>query len=167
MADIQTAVFGGGCFWGVEALFQKVPGVLEAESGYMGGHVTKVTYKEVCSGLTGHAEVVKVTFDAEKVGYPELLHLFWEIHDPTTPNRQGPDFGSQYRSVIFVQNDAQRALAEQSKQWAQQFFERPIVTEIGLASEFWPAEDYHPDYFDKHPGHGGCHVRRPFGRIAP
>lgn len=164
MSELQTVYLAGGCFWGVEALMAKIPGVVDAVSGYMGGHVKNVTYKEVCSGLTGHAEVVKVSFDPEQVGLTEILHTFWEIHDPTTPNRQGPDVGSQYRSAVFVVNDAQRAIAEQSKQWAQAYFPKPIVTDIALASDFWPAEDFHQDYFAKHPGHPGCHVRRPFAR---
>lgn len=163
MSTEQKATFAGGCFWGVEALFRSQPGVHDAISGYMGGHIKNVTYKEVCSGLTGHAEVVQVTFDPNVVSFKELCHLFWEIHDPTTLNRQGPDVGTQYRSAIYFHSDEQRIEAEASKAWAQEFFERPIVTEVTAAGEFYRAEEYHQRYFEKNGGHG-CHVRRPFGR---
>lgn len=163
MSDTKVATFAGGCFWGVEHLFRQHPGVLEAVSGYMGGHVKNVTYKEVCSGLTGHAEVVQVTYDPAQVTFKELLHFFWEIHDPTTLDRQGPDVGPQYRSAVFTHDETQAQEAEESKAWAQAYFSRPIVTEITPAAEFWSAEDYHQRYFEKHEAHG-CHVRRPFAR---
>lgn len=163
MAKTEIATFAGGCFWGVEDLFRKVPGVHDAVSGYIGGHLADPGYREVCSGLTGHAEAVEVTFDPEVVSYRELLHVFWEVHDPTTLNRQGPDIGTQYRSAVFVHSEEQRLAAEESKAWAQQFFSRPIVTEVVEASTFYPAEEYHQRYFEKNGGHG-CHVRRPLGR---
>lgn len=159
----QKATFGAGCFWGVEHLFKSVSGVSDTEVGYMGGDTSDPTYKEVCSGRTGHAEVLQVTFDPDVVSYKELLHFFWEIHDPTTLNRQGPDMGTQYRSAVFAHDDEQRAVAEESKAWAQAYFKQPIVTEIVDAGQFYPAEDYHQDYFDHHGAHG-CHIRRPFAR---
>ncbi|MCB0826383.1 MAG: peptide-methionine (S)-S-oxide reductase MsrA [Armatimonadetes bacterium] len=163
MSATKKAYLAGGCFWGVEDLFRKVPGVIDATSGYMGGHVKNVTYKEVCSGLTGHAEVVEVEYDPSKVSYSELLHIFWEIHDPTTLNRQGPDVGTQYRSAIYYSSTEEQMIAEGSKSWAQQFFNNPIVTEITELETFWPAEDYHQHYFERNGGHG-CHLRRSFGR---
>ena len=163
MSATKKAYLAGGCFWGVEDLFRKVSGVVEATSGYMGGHVNKVTYKEVCLGLTGHAEVVEVKYDPGQISYGELLHIFWEIHDPTTMNRQGPDIGTQYRSAIYFGTPEEQIIAEESKSWAQQFFKSPIVTEITESSGFWPAEDYHQHYFERNGGHG-CHLRRSFGR---
>lgn len=163
MAKTEFATLGGGCFWGVEDLFQNLPGVLNAVSGYTGGHHKNSTYREVCSGLTGHAEVVRVEFDPEIISYKEILHFFWEIHDPTTINRQGPDIGSQYRSAIFTHSSEQKSQAEESKIWAQKYFKRPIVTEITEATDFIEAEEYHQDYFEKNGSHG-CHVRRPIGR---
>mgnify|MGYP002625059203 CR=1 FL=1 len=163
MAKSEIATFAGGCFWGVEDLFRKVPGVMAAVSGYIGGSVDNPDYRSVCSGTTGHAEAVQITFDPEQVSYKELLHFFWEIHDPTTLNRQGPDVGTQYRSEIFTHSDEQMAEAEASKEWAQQFFSQPIVTAITPATEFFPAEEYHQEYFIKNGGHG-CHIRRPIGR---
>ncbi|MBL8068203.1 MAG: peptide-methionine (S)-S-oxide reductase MsrA [Armatimonadetes bacterium] len=163
MAELELATVAGGCFWGVEDLFRKVPGVKSAVSGYIGGHSQNPTYREVCSGLTGHAEAVQIAFDPDVISYSEILHIFWEIHDPTTLNRQGPDIGTQYRSAIFVHSPEQRAAAEASKSWAQQFFPRPIVTSIEDASTFFPAEEYHQEYFSKNGGHG-CHVRRSIGR---
>jgi peptide-methionine (S)-S-oxide reductase len=163
MAQTELATVAGGCFWGVEDLYQKTEGVIEAVSGFMGGHTNDSTYREVCSGLTGHAEVVNITFDPEVISYKEILHLFWEIHNPTTLNRQGPDIGTQYRSAIFTHSEEQTQTAIESKEWAQQFFDRPIVTEIHPASHFIKAEEYHQDYFEKNGGHG-CHIRRPIGR---
>lgn len=159
----EIATFAGGCFWGVEHLFQRVPGVHTAISGYMGGTKDEPTYRDVCSGSTLHAEVVQVTYDPAQVSFKELCHFFYEIHDPTTLNRQGPDMGTQYRSAIFTHSADQQAEAEAITAWAQGFFPRPIVTQIVPASTFWEAEDYHQDYFEHHPNHG-CHVRRPFGR---
>ena len=147
---IQVATFGSGCFWCTEAIFQNVDGVQKVESGYMGGHVKNPTYKEVCSGLTGHAEVIQVTYDPSEVNYDELLEIFWKTHDPTTPNRQGADVGTQYRSAIFYHNDEQKGLAETYKsQLAEaQVFDQPIVTEITPTSVFYKAEDYHQNYYN-------------------
>ena len=155
----QTASFAAGCFWGVEARFRDVPGVSDAVSGYMGGHVSDPTYRQVCSGDTGHAEAVQVTYDADRVSYRELLDLFFDMHNPTTINRQGPDFGSQYRSAVFWHDEEQRVAAEQkirevdaSGKWPN-----PVVTEVTKADTFWRAEEYHPRYFEKI-GAGFCKV---------
>ncbi|MDX6379351.1 MAG: peptide-methionine (S)-S-oxide reductase [Rubrobacteraceae bacterium] len=145
----EKATFGAGCFWGVEAAFRKVEGVVDATVGYSGGHTENPTYKDVCSSMTGHAEVVEVEYDSYKVSYEELLDVFWENHDPTTPNRQGPDVGSQYRSVIFFHTPEQEAAARASKEKAQARFRNPIVTEIQPISEFYRAEEYHQQYFQK------------------
>ncbi len=145
----EKAIFGAGCFWGIEAEFRKVEGVVEATSGYSGGHTKDPSYGDVCSGATGHAEVVEVEYDPSKVSYEELLELFWENHDPTTPNRQGPDVGTQYRSVVFFLTPEQEAAALVSKEQAQSKFKNPIVTQIKSASEFYRAEDYHQRYFEK------------------
>ena len=145
----EKATFGAGCFWGVEAAFRKVEGVVDAIVGYSGGHTENPTYKDVCSSMTGYAEVVEVEYDSSKVSYEELLDVFWENHDPTTPNRQGPDVGSQYRSVIFFHTPEQEAVARASKEKAQARFRNPIVTEIQPISEFYRAEEYHQQYFQK------------------
>lgn len=158
MSKIETATFAAGCFWGVEAAFRQVPGVIDAISGYTGGHTEKPIYREVCSDTTGHAEAVQVTYDADRVSYDELLALFWQIHDPTTADRQGPDVGSQYRSAIFVHDADQRDRAKVSLQREQQNHARPIVTQIVDAPAFYPAEDYHQRYFEKHGV--ACHVKR-------
>jgi peptide-methionine (S)-S-oxide reductase len=158
MNTTQTAIFAAGCFWGVEAAFRQVPGVLEVISGYTGGTLPDPSYRQVCSDTTGHAEAVQVTFDPQQVSYEKLLEVFWQIHDPTTMNRQGPDVGSQYRSAIFVHNGEQRALAQASLAREQQHHKKPIVTEITDASTFYPAEDYHQRYFEKH-GVAACHVK--------
>lgn len=149
---METATFGAGCFWGIEAAFRRVPGVVATSVGYAGGSFKKPTYKDVCSGETGHAEVVQVEYDPSKVSYEELLDVFWKIHDPTTPNRQGPDVGTQYRSAIFFHNSAQEAAARASKEKLQSSgrFRKPVVTEIVPASEFYRAEEYHQRYFEKH-----------------
>jgi len=154
----QTATFGAGCFWGVEHLFRKVPGVIEAVSGYSGGFVENPDYRLVCTGTTGHAEVVQVTFDPEVVSYDQLLEVFWAMHDPTQVNRQGPDVGDQYRSAIFTSSDEQQRAAEDSRDRAQPRFDRPIATEITPAGPFWPAEDYHQRYYDKNGHEPYCHV---------
>ena len=156
----STAVFGAGCFWGIEAAFREVPGVVEVTSGYAGGATPEPTYEQVCSGRTGHAEVVRVTYEPDAVSYDALLDVFWSIHDPTTPNRQGPDVGTQYRSVILTDGGDQEAAARASLDRAQRSggFGRPIVTEIAPATRFWPAEDYHQRYYEKH-GLAGCRVR--------
>src|SRR5713101_2766782 len=138
---MEKATFAGGCFWGVEHLFNEIPGVIEAVSGYAGGTRDNPTYEQVCSGRTRHAEAVEVTYDPSKVTYGELLNAFWNMHDPTTLNRQGPDFGDQYRSVIFFDDPEQEAEARQSKETAQKHFDRPIVTEIVPIDRFWRAEE--------------------------
>ena len=145
----ERATFGAGCFWGVEAEFRKVDGVVEAAVGYSGGTTKSPTYKDVCSGATGHAEVIEVEYDPSKVSYEELLEVFWKNHDPTTPNRQGWDVGTQYRSAIFYHSPEQKAAAQASKEKAQERFKKPIVTEVTSASEFYRAEEYHQRYFEK------------------
>ncbi|MEJ7645449.1 MAG: peptide-methionine (S)-S-oxide reductase MsrA [Chryseolinea sp.] len=146
----QVATFGNGCFWCTEAIFQNVEGVVKVESGYSGGKVKDPTYKEVCSGLTGHAEVLQIIYDPKKITFEELLEVFWETHDPTTLNRQGNDEGTQYRSVVFYHNDEQKQLAETYKKKldASGAFEGPIVTEITPAAKFYKAEDYHQNYYN-------------------
>jgi peptide-methionine (S)-S-oxide reductase len=157
---MEKATFAGGCFWGVEHLFNEVPGVIEAVSGYEGGTVDNPTYEQVCTGRTGHAEAVEVTYDPTKVSYEQLLNEFWNIHDPTTLNRQGPDVGFQYRSAIFFHNPEQEKAALKSRDEAQKHFGRKIVTEIVPDTHFWRAEEYHQRYFDKHDGHYSCHFNR-------
>ncbi len=156
---MQKATFGAGCFWGVEVTFRKVDGVLETVVGYTGGETAKPSYEEVCSGRTGHAEAVQLQFDPARVSYGELLDVFWDLHDPTTLNRQGPDVGTQYRSAIYVHDAEQEAAATASKERLQQTgrYRDPIVTEIVPAGEFYRAEDYHQQYFEKSP--------RRFGRL--
>ena len=146
---MEKATFGAGCFWGVEAEFRKVEGVEDVAVGYTGGHTEEPTYGDVCSGQTGHAEVVEVDYDPSKVSYEELLDVFWANHNPTTLNRQGPDVGTQYRSAIFFHTPEQEATAHASKEKAQERFKKPIVTEITSASDFYRAEEYHQRYFDK------------------
>ncbi len=151
----QKATFGAGCFWGIEAAFRRVKGVLSTTVGYSGGSFKGPTYQDVCTGTTGHAEVVEVDYDPAMVSYDELLKVFWEIHNPTTMNRQGPDIGTQYRSVVFSHNSEQKAAAEASKERLQrnELYKNPIVTEITPASEFYKAEEYHQQYFEKHGQH--------------
>jgi peptide-methionine (S)-S-oxide reductase len=158
MKNSQTrhATFGGGCFWCVEAVFERVDGVKSVISGYAGGNTKDPSYEEVCSGRTGHAEVVRVEYDPKKVSYERLLDLFWKSHDPTTLNRQGGDVGTQYRSTILYEDDDQRQVAENSKKKAAAQFKDPIVTEIAPLKEFYAAEDYHQDYFAKNPNAGYC-----------
>lgn len=148
---LQIATFGSGCFWCTEAVFQNVEGVYKVESGYAGGKVKDPTYKEICSGLTGHAEVIQLTYDPNKVSFDALLEIFWMTHDPTTLNRQGNDVGTQYRSVIFYHNEEQHQLAEAYKHKLAESgaFDSPIVTEISPASTFHKAENYHQDYFNQ------------------
>jgi peptide-methionine (S)-S-oxide reductase len=147
---LAIATFGSGCFWCTEAVFQNVEGVEKVESGYSGGKVKNPTYKEVCSGLTGHAEVIQVHYDTAKVSYEELLEIFWKTHDPTTLNRQGADEGTQYRSVVFYHNEEQKKLAEKYKVELDKSgaFNNPIVTEISPYTEFYKAEDYHQNYYN-------------------
>lgn len=152
----QLATFGGGCFWCTEAVFELLPGVKRVESGYAGGHVPNPTYKQVCTGETGHAEVIRIEFDPAVVSYERLVEVFFEAHDPTTLNRQGADEGTQYRSVIFYHDDAQKTAAEKGKVAAQAQFDDPIVTEISPLPKYYPAEDYHQDYFKNNPNQGYC-----------
>jgi peptide-methionine (S)-S-oxide reductase len=146
----DTATFGTGCFWCTEAIFKELDGVISAVSGYSGGEVVNPTYKQVCSGETGHAECIQVTYDPAKISYTNLLEVFWQVHDPTTLNRQGADVGTQYRSVIFYSNDEQKALAEKFKTELDKSgaFDNPIVTEIAPLEVFYPAENYHQDYYE-------------------
>jgi methionine-S-sulfoxide reductase len=156
----ETATFAAGCFWGVEASFRQVKGVLSTRVGYTGGTTDHPTYHEVCTGRTGHAEAVEITYDPAGVTYRELLDVFWSIHDPTQLNRQGPDTGTNYRSAIFYHTSDQKRLAEESKEQLQgsgRFGKRRIVTEIVPAAMFWPAEEYHQQYFEKQ-GRSGCHL---------
>lgn len=146
-AGAETATLGAGCFWCIEAAYKQLDGVISATSGYMGGHVKNPTYEQVCAKDTGHAEVVQLVFDPKKISYAKILDWFWQLHDPTTLNRQGNDTGPQYRSAIFHHSDAQKSAAEASKKAAQANFPSPIVTEITKASDFWPAENYHQDYY--------------------
>ena len=147
--NIEQATFGAGCFWCVEAVFQDIEGVLDVRAGYTGGTTDNPTYKEVCSGRTGHAEVIQIDFDASKVGYEELLDLFWISHDPTTLNRQGADVGSQYRSAIYYHSDSQKVMAENSKDNANKIklYSNIIITEISVLDTFYIAEDYHQNYY--------------------
>ena len=154
----ETVTFGAGCFWGVEYVFERVPGVLRTEVGYEGGTTENPTYRDVCSHTTGHVEVARVTFDPSVVSFDQLLEVFWAMHDPTQVDRQGPDVGDQYRSVIFTETDEQRAAAEASKQRAQARFPRPIATTIEPAKTFYAAEDYHQRYYDKNGHEPYCHV---------
>ena len=155
---MEKATFGAGCFWGVEHFFREVPGVSAAVSGYAGGNNANPNYRQVCSGTTNHAEVVEVTFDPAKVSYEQLVDLFFKMHNPMTLNRQGPDAGTQYRSVIFARSPEQGAIAKAkiAELTAAKKFPRPIVTTVEGAAQFWPAEDYHQRYFEKHGG--SCHV---------
>lgn len=155
-AKTETLVLGGGCFWCTEAAYDLLPGVKSVVSGYAGGTTMNPTYQEVCSETTGHAEVIRIKFDPDKVSLREVLDYFWEIHDPTTLNRQGTDVGTSYRSIILYANEEQRLAAEASKQAAQELFRDPIVTEIVPLKKFWPAEDYHQNYFEKNPSQGYC-----------
>jgi peptide-methionine (S)-S-oxide reductase len=161
MSDTHdTAIFGAGCFWGVEQAFRQVDGVLDATVGYAGGHTESPSYRDVCSGATGHAEVVRVVFDPSRVSYEQLLEVFWGIHDPTQVDRQGPDVGSQYRSIILATTPAQEQAARTAKAAleARGAFPRPLATEIAPAGPFWRAEDYHQRYLEKR-GVAGCHIR--------
>ena len=162
--NLQKATFGGGCFWCTEAFFLDVKGVTKVESGYSGGKVKNPTYREVCSGLTGHAEVIQITFDPKAVSYDDLLEIFWNTHDPTTLNRQGADEGTQYRSVVFYHNEDQKRTAEQYKGQleASHVYKSPIVTEISPLVNYYPAEDYHQNYFALNQNQGYCqYVIRP------
>jgi peptide-methionine (S)-S-oxide reductase len=158
----ELATLGGGCFWCTEAVLERLPGVLQVVSGYAGGKVDNPTYEQVCTGTTGHAEVIQVTFDPAVVSYEKILEVFFEAHDPTTLNRQGADEGTQYRSVIYYHDDAQHKAALRAKQAAQAHYEDPVVTEISPLTKFYAAEKYHQDYFRNNPNQGYCaYVIRP------
>ncbi len=156
MAESETAVLGGGCFWCLEAVFADLQGVTQVVSGYCGGARPHPSYEQVCSGASGHAEVVELRFDPALLSYRQLLEVFFAIHDPTTLDRQGHDEGSQYRSVIFAQTPEQEIVARQLIVELQPSFPQPIVTQLKTATEFWPAEDYHQDYFAQHPRQPYC-----------
>ncbi len=147
---MEKATFGAGCFWHVEAAFQKILGVIQTSVGYMGGPLKNPNYRQVCTDITGHAEVVQIQYDPKKISYEELLEIFWKIHDPTQLNRQGPNIGTQYRSVIFYYTEEQKKKALKSREKHQKKYKNKIVTEINPALEFWRAEDYHQKYFEKH-----------------
>lgn len=166
MSKNEIAVFGGGCFWGVEELFERLDGVVSAVSGYMGGVIDSPSYEQVCTGKTGHAEVVQVEFNPKEITYRELLDYFFRMHDPTTLNQQGVDIGNQYRSVVFATSEDQFAQAKSFMERLEEmkFFPRPIVTELSMQETFWPAEDYHQDYYQKkYQGTSGpiCHTLNP------
>lgn len=157
---LEAATFGAGCFWCVEAVFQQLKGVKSVTSGYSGGHVKNPAYREVTSGNTGHAEAVQIKFDPEQISFRQLLEVFWKTHDPTTLNRQGPDIGPQYRSVIFYHNDEQKRIAEESKNEMDRsgYYNNPIVTEIEPFTNFYVAEDYHQDYYESNPNQPYCRI---------
>ena len=152
----ETAVFGGGCYWCTEAIYQMLPGVKSVASGFAGGTKDSPTYEEVCTGTTGHAEVIQIEYDPAVISYEKLLDTFWQVHDPTTLNRQGNDVGTQYRSIILFRTDAEKAAAEKSKAAAQKSFKDPIVTQIVPLKKFWRADDYHQNYFRTHPNQPYC-----------
>ena len=160
MANLKKATFGAGCFWGVESLFRKVEGVTDAIVGYTGGTLENPSYEDVCRGNTGHAEAVEVTYDPDKVSYERLLEVFWMNHNPTTSNQQGPDYGEQYRSVIFYHDEEQKGVAEKSKQELEKSgkWKNPIVTQIASAETFYRAEEYHQRYFEKAGINPTCHL---------
>ena len=160
--NLERATLGAGCFWCVEALFQQMDGVKSVISGYIGGRTLNPDYDSICSGTTGHAEVIDIYFDSKIISYNEILNRFWLAHDPTTPNRQGADVGTQYRSAIFTYSEEQKKLAHQSKESSQKQFKSPIVTEILPATIFYPAEGYHQDFFLKNASHPYCkHIIKP------
>ena len=164
MEKIESATLGGGCFWCLEAVFSRLEGVKSVTPGYAGGNSQNPTYEQVCTGETGHAEVVRIDYDPKKISYKTLIDWFWRCHDPTTVNRQGGDIGTQYRSVVFYQNEVQKAAAQQAKKDADMsgMYEGQIVTEISALLEFFPAEDYHCDYYNKNPNAGYCsYIIRP------
>ena len=155
---LEIADFGGGCFWCIEAVFRRLPGVESVVSGYAGGHTKNPNYHAICTGTTGHAEVARIEFDPAKITFAQLLAVFWQAHDPTTLNRQGNDAGTQYRSIILYHNPEQQAIAEQSKKTAQAEFRNPIVTEIVPLKKFYPAEDHHQEYYEENSGAAYCQV---------
>ena len=149
----DKATLGGGCFWCVEAVYERMPGILSVTSGYAGGQTENPTYEDICTGKTGHAEEVQIEYDPEKISYAKIIDLFWDAHDPTTLNRQGADVGTQYRSIILTANDDEARLAKESRDRAQGKFKSPIVTEIVPLGKFYPAEDYHQDFYSENPMH--------------
>jgi peptide-methionine (S)-S-oxide reductase len=153
---LEVAVLGGGCFWCLEAVYERVKGVVDVESGYAGGRTASPSYEQVGSGGTGHAEVVRITYDPREVTYDTLLDVFWAIHDPTTPDRQGADVGSQYRSIVLYRDEAQKSAVLASMDRARAAFGAPVVTEVVPLVAYWPAEAYHQDYFRNHPGQPYC-----------
>ena len=164
MEKLESATLGGGCFWCLEAVFSRLEGVKSVTPGYAGGNSQNPTYEQVCTGETGHAEVVRIDYDPKIISYETLIDWFWRCHDPTTLNRQGGDIGTQYRSVVFYQNEVQKAAAQQAKKDADMsgMYEDQIVTEISALLEFFPAEDYHFDYYNKNPNAGYCsYIIRP------
>lgn len=158
MSKIEKAVLGGGCFWCLDAAYRQIKGVEDVISGYAGGEADQPTYEQVCGGGTGHAEVVQVVYDADIISYEDVLDIFWAVHDPTQINRQGNDVGTQYRSVIFYEDDRQKQAAEDSAMRISQLWPDPVVTEIKPLAKFFPAEEYHQNYFAKNPTQGYCQV---------
>ena len=158
MAKSEIATLGGGCFWCVEAVFQRIDGVISVKPGYAGGNVKNPTYKQICTGNTGHAEVAKIEFDPSKITFSQILNVFWQSHDPTTLNRQGNDVGTQYRSVIFFHNESQEEIAKKSKVDADEsgYWDNEIVTEITLLNNYYDAEDYHDNYYNDNPNQPYC-----------
>ena len=158
MAKSEIATLGGGCFWCVEAVFQRIDGVISVKPGYAGGNVKNPTYKQICTGNTGHAEVAKIEFDPSKITYSQILNVFWQSHDPTTLNRQGNDVGTQYRSVIFFHNESQEEIAKKSKIDADKsgYWDNEIVTEVTLLNNYYDAEDYHDNYYNNNPNQPYC-----------
>ncbi len=156
--NTETADLGGGCFWCMEAVFERLPGVISVTSGFAGGQTENPTYQQVCTETTGHAEVTEIVFDPSKITYNQLLDVFWQAHDPTTLNRQGADVGTSYRSIILYRNEKQKLEAEKSKLEAQKNFRSTIVTEIVPLKKFYPAEDYHQEYYDNNPNAGYCQI---------
>ena len=157
---MEKAMFAAGCFWGVESIFQQIDGVVDTTVGYTGGTTDSPTYREVCSKDTGHAEAIEIVYDPAKVSYEKLLDIFWRAHDPTTLNRQGPDIGTQYRSVVFYYTPEQKAVAEKAMAEAQKKWKKPIVTQLVSGGVFYPAEAYHQDYFEKKGIKKSCHFLR-------
>jgi methionine-S-sulfoxide reductase len=166
-ADLEKATFAAGCFWGVEKVFAAIPGAVSTQVGYTGGSTKNPTYQEVCSGTTGHAEAIEITFDPKQAGYEDMLEIFWRHHNPTTRDQQGPDVGTQYRSAIFYHTASQKTAAEKSKETLEKagIFKKPIVTEITPASEFYRAEEYHQKYLKKNP-HGYCSLQLQSDKIG-
>jgi peptide-methionine (S)-S-oxide reductase len=158
MGTLEKALLGGGCFWCIEAVYNRVNGVQSAISGYAGGARPNPTYEQVCTGVSGHAEVIEITYDTDVIRYGEILEIFWALHDPTTLNAQGADKGTQYRSVIYYYDEVQKQIALESMQAAQAYWSNPIVTELSPAPEFYEAEAYHQNYYNEHPTQGYCHV---------